>query len=224
MEHQPKKKGMFAQIKERIVPFLFAFLGIFIFTLAILSWLGATPVPYSSVEDPSTVTNGDGQTAADQTAQNNVQHGPIEAPVRIVAKTVSLDDRVTNPTSSDIQALDEALLSSVVRYPGSAYLGEEGNVVIFGHSSYLRVVHNQSYKAFNDIQKLKTGETITVYSGTTASDYRVTAVKFAKADNFVIDLTGAGRHLTLVTCNSFASKSDRFVVEAEFVTSYPAAS
>jgi sortase (surface protein transpeptidase) len=49
-------------------------------------------------------------------------------------------------------------------------------------------------------------------------------VQFAKAENFVIDLSGTGRKLTLVTCNSFATKSDRFVIEAEFVTSYPIAS
>jgi LPXTG-site transpeptidase (sortase) family protein len=225
MDHheQTPKKGIFAEIQERHIPFLFAFIGIFIFTLAILSWLGATPVPRALVEDTAGAdvgTVGGNQ----QTGQARGQQGPIEQPVRIVARTISLDDKVTNPISSDLKVLDEALLSSVVRYPGSAYLGEEGNVVIFGHSSYLRVVRNQSYKAFNDIQKLKTGETITVYSGTTVYEYRVTSVQFAKAENFVIDLSGTGRKLTLVTCNSFATKSDRFVIEAEFVTSYPIAS
>lgn len=220
MENHPKR-GIVAQITERIVPFLFAFIGIFIFTLAILSWLGATPVPRKVVN--TTDTSAVPSQALQNSPPAQQQQGPIEAPVRVVAKTVSLDDKIANPTSTDLKVLDEALLSSSVRYPGSAYLGEEGNVVLFGHSSYLRVVRNQSYKAFNDIQNLKAGEIITVYSATTAYEYRVTGVTLAKADNFVIDLSGAGRKLTLVTCNSFASKSDRFVIEAEFVMSYPAA-
>lgn len=190
--------------------FSLTFLGIFFVTFGVLSAIGA--VPEIVVEDASPVVSNNVHTTAVLT----------EEPVRVVATSVNLDDKIANPTSADIASLDRALLKSSVRYPGSALLGEEGNVLLFGHSSYLRTTLNPAYKAFNDIQKLKTGETITVYSATMAYEYRVSSVKFVKVDDGVIDLTKNGtRRLTLVTCNSFADKSDRFVVEAEFVGSYP---
>lgn len=194
---------------ERKYAFLLSFVGVFLVTLGVLAAVGLTPELRTDVPTVSPQPN-DGFT----------QSLP-EEPTRVIAASVGLDDTITNPTSADIAALDRALLSSSVRYPGSALLNEDGNVLLFGHSSYLRTTLNPAYKAFNDIQKLKTGEIVTVYSANQAYEYRVTSVKFVKAEDAVIDLRRDGpRRLTLVTCNSFATKSDRFVVEAEFVKSY----
>ena len=138
-----------------------------------------------------------------------------ELPVRIVAKSIGLDKPVVNPTSTDIDVLDAALLDGTVRYPTSARLGEEGTIFIFGHSSYLPIVRNQNYKAFNSIQKLKPGETVSVYSATAEYRYTVTGVRLADASEDVIELPAMGKFLTLVTCDSFGKKTDRFVVTAE---------
>ena len=99
-------------------------------------------------------------------------------------------------------------------------LGEEGTVLIFGHSSYLPIVRNQNYKAFNGIQKLKVGETVSVYSATAEYRYTVTGVRLANATEDVIELPSTGKFLTLVTCDSFGTKSDRFVVTAQFQAAY----
>jgi len=138
-----------------------------------------------------------------------------ELPVRIVAKSIGLDKTIANPISTDVETLDTALLDGTVRYPTSARLGEEGTVLIFGHSSYLPIVRNQNYKAFNGIQKLKAGETVSVYSATAEYRYTVTGVRLANATEDVVELPAAGKFLTLVTCDSFGTKSDRFVVTAE---------
>lgn len=143
-----------------------------------------------------------------------------EIPVRIVAKSIGLDKTVANPGSTEVETLDKALQGGTVRYPTSARLGEEGTVLIFGHSSYLPIVRNQNYKAFNGIQKLKAGETISVYSGTTEYRYAVTGVRLANTAEDVIELPATGKFLTLVTCDSFGTKSDRFVVTAELQGSY----
>ena len=144
-----------------------------------------------------------------------------EAPLRIVASTVDIDAPVENPDSTDIATLDEALLLGAVRYPNSAVLGQEGTVLIFGHSSYLPVVYNRAYKAFNGIQNLKTGDIITVSSVSTQYRYRVTGVRQADASEDVVELPAAGRHLALVTCDSFGRKTDRFIVTADFVETAP---
>lgn len=144
----------------------------------------------------------------------------IESPVKIEITKINLSTNVVNPTTAVTEALDKELLKGAVRYPTSAKLGETGNVVLFGHSSYLPVVKNQVYKTFNGIQKLVVGDVVTMYSSDTAYIYKVRSVVEEKADdNTAILLTVSGKVLTLVTCNSFGTKQDRFVVTADFVGS-----
>lgn len=145
---------------------------------------------------------------------------PIE-PERIVIHGVGIDLPVSNPQTTDVAALDEALLTSVVRYPLSAELNQEGNVFIFGHSSHLPVVKNQMFKAFNEIEKLKQGDTVKLLGQGQSHIYRVTSVKQVDANDALIDLSPEkGKRLTLSTCDSFGGKSSRWVVEAVFVGAY----
>ena len=144
-----------------------------------------------------------------------------EEPVRIEIAKIGLATTIANPTTTNIETLDTYLLKGAVRYPTSAKLGEKGNVVLFGHSSYLPIVGNQAYKTFNGIQKLVAGDTITVASDTTVYTYRVrTMEKESAASDAGISLITEGRVLTLATCNSFGAKSDRFIVTADFVESH----
>ncbi|HVW82915.1 MAG TPA: sortase [Candidatus Paceibacterota bacterium] len=149
-----------------------------------------------------------------------------ELPVKIAIPSIGLSASIADPSTTDIDALDALLLKGAVRYPTSGLLGEENaNVVIFGHSSYLPVVGNPAYKTFDGIQKLAAGATITVYSSDRAYTYAVTSVaKESAAAGDGIPLTVSGEVLTLATCDSFATPSDRFVVTASFVESHPLAS
>ncbi len=144
----------------------------------------------------------------------------VEEPTRIVAKDIGLDASIVNPTSKDISALDKALLSGAVRYPGTALLGEEGTSLLFGHSSYLPVVQNKNYKIFNKVQELEEGAIISVYSDTREYRYMVVRQELAKATADRIALEENGKYLKLVTCNTFGAKEDRFVVTAKFVGVY----
>ena len=185
------------------------FVALFGLTFGFLALVGATPnIPPDSLIEPAQ-------------QQSTMQDDNPELPVRIVARDIGLDQSVSNPVSTDIGVLDRALLKGGVRYPTSAQLGISGTVLIFGHSSYLPVVRNQAYKAFDGIQDLKPSQTISVYSGTTEYRYAVTGVKVADANKDVVELPQDGKHLTLVTCDSFGSKSNRFVVTADFVGEYP---
>lgn len=144
---------------------------------------------------------------------------PQEAPVlptNIVITKLGIDLPVDNPTTTNVQALDEALHDAVVRYPGSGALNSNTNVLIFGHSSYLPVVRNPLYKAFNGIQNLTYGDEIQVQSGDATYIYKVFNVRKASAQDDEIALQTGKRQITLLTCDSFGKKSDRFIVEAEF--------
>ena len=187
------------------------FVALFGITFGFLAFVGATP---------NIVVDEGAEPISEQ--QVPVQENNPELPVRIVARDIGLDQSVSNPVSTDIGVLDRALLKGGVRYPTSAQLGTSGTVLIFGHSSYLPVVRNQAYKAFDGIQDLKPSQTISVYSGTTEYRYAVTGVKVADANKDVVELPQDGKHLTLVTCDSFGSKTNRFIVTANFVGEYPA--
>jgi LPXTG-site transpeptidase (sortase) family protein len=141
-------------------------------------------------------------------------------PTRIVVPKVGVDTVISNPAKSDLATLDNALLSGAVRYPGTAFMNEEGSVVIFGHQSYLPIVHNQAFKAFNDLQKLTQGDVISVYSGDTEFRYSVRSVQLVTTDFGSIALETNGQTLTLVTCNSLGAKEERYIVKADFIGSF----
>ncbi len=145
----------------------------------------------------------------------------VELPTSIAIPALKLAVTIGNPNTTDVATLDNLLLKGAVRYPTSAKLGETGNVVLFGHSSYLPVVGNQAYKTFNGIQKLVAGDIVVVSSLDTSYTYRVRSVaKESADDNSGIPLSVVGKALTLVTCDSFGAKSDRFVIVADFVESH----
>ena len=193
-----------------------AFLGVFAFTfvasVGMLGRLDLLPAPPT----PGVVTAASAEPSAAVPALAQV----VELPTDIVIPAIGLAAAVVNPTTTNVEVLDHDLLLGAVRYPTSALLGEEGNVVLFGHSSYLPIVGNQAYKTFNGIQKLKVGDTVIVSSSGTAYTYRVRSVTKESADNASIPLSVTGRVLTLSTCDSFGAKSDRFVVVADFVESH----
>ena len=190
--------------------FALTFVALFALSFVFLAGLDMLPEPIRS----NVASSG---TEPSQIIQTNTS---LELPVRIVAKTIGLDKIVANPDATDVETLDKALLDGTVRYPTSAKLGEEGTVLIFGHSSYLPIVHNQNYKAFNGIQNLKEGATVSVYSATTEYRYAVKSVRLANATEDIIELPATGKFLTLVTCDSFGKKTDRYVVTAELQGSF----
>jgi LPXTG-site transpeptidase (sortase) family protein len=139
-------------------------------------------------------------------------------PERIVIPVIGLDLPVQNPSTRDIDALDVLLQKGPVRYVDSAKLGEEGNVLIFAHSSRLPVVKNQMFRAFNRVSELSLGDTITVTGEDESYIYAVRSVRRGDTSDEIIDLSPKqGTILTLVTCDTLSSKESRWILEAEYV-------
>lgn len=199
--------GAFGKLGSFLVTFAMLFAVMFIFLAAV------DALPESSAQNP---------VSSDAAASHKITSAPgiSEAPVRVVAQAIGLNVSVSNPSSTNVDVLDEALLKGAVRYPTSGMLGVDGTVLIFGHSSYLPIVHNQNYKAFDGIQNLKNGEVVSVYSGTREYRYKVVSMRVADATEDVVELPANGKHLILVTCDSFSKKTNRFVVTADFVGTY----
>lgn len=199
---------------EKVLQRKWSFLGLFTFvyflTLSILASLNLAPwssdvAPFIGEENPPVL----------HTNPIAIEEG--EVPLRIEIPKLGIRTLVSNPNSTDINVLDAALTKGAVRYPSSGVAGEEGNLLIFGHSSQLPVVQNQAYKAFNDIQNLKAGDVIFVLGKENAYVYAVESVEEATTESDAIPLAVDGAKLTLATCNNFGSKEDRFIVVANLV-------
>ena len=218
---------------ERKFAFLGTFFVIFTLTYAIFALFDflpepvkEQPVPVQNIKSPAVVSPTPTPVVPVPLAIPEAPK-PTTSTVSVTGelpKTLTIDSlgrtlTVLNPASRSVASLDTALLSGVVRHPDSAELGQNGNIFILGHSSYLPVVHNKNYQAFNGIQNLKWGDTIHVDSATTEYVYRVEKVYKAKATALVIPIAGAGKHLTLATCNSFGTTDDRYIVEASLISS-----
>ncbi|GEM_PF-637187 len=140
---------------------------------------------------------------------------------RIIIPQISVDSPVRLPNSKNPDVLNAELLKGVVRWPDSVMPGQTGNVLLFGHSSTLLAVNNNAYRVFSDLKKLKPGDLIKIHSDVTEYVYVVTGGKITKADDTKINLTSDKKLLTLSTCNIIGGKESRYVIEAEFLRSYP---
>lgn len=214
-----------SRLVDEIVPKAGAFLGVFFVVMTIgygfLYYVDFVPEPIKTDEAASSTTPvvKEGKTEVEAAETEPVATWNEPYPTSITLDSLGRTVSVLNPTSRSIAELDNALLKGVVRHPDSADLNEQnGNMLILGHSSYLKNVFNKNYQAFNGIQNLKWGDTITLRSRDYEYIYRVDRVYEAKASTVTIPTKSTGQKLTLATCDTFGAKEDRFIVESTLVS------
>lgn len=222
--HAPKNSYSPREIPEGFVellqerPVLVGTLWATVFVaLTVFSW--ATGIMPSIDRETANAEAPAGLTSIEEGSERSVTGD--DAPVRIIIDAIGVDAPIMNPTSRDIDVLDEALRQGVVHYPGSGDLEDTSNMFLLGHSTGFRVVQNDLYKVFNGLKNLQANDVIRVQSGDTEYLYRVTDVALVNATETEIPLSSRTKMLTLATCNVFGAKEERFVVTAEFVGSYP---
>lgn len=201
--------------------FLAVSVMLFILTLSAADSIGFVPYYIDGTEPRRSVAISELPELGEEVAADPLPASEVGvAPERIRIPSIGLDLPVLNPSTRDIEELDSVLKNGPARYVDSALLGEKGNVLIFGHSSHLPVVHNQMYKAFNRVPELESGRTISVEGGGKEYLYTVISVTQVDAEEGIINLERKGQKLTIVTCDTLTGKSARYVVEAELVGSY----
>ena len=219
-----------------ITTFFFVFLVMYIF-LVIIDFLPETPAEQTASEAAVELTETERDQMSDETdilqsvseapiniataeeSQPVIQAASQDLPVSMYIEKLDRTIDVLNPQSRMIADLDTALLDGVVRHPDSAAPNQNGNVFILGHSSYLPNVFNPNFQAFNGIQNLEWGDTITLTSEGTVYTYRVEKVYKARASEVTVPIAGTSQKLTIATCNSFGSTDDRHIVEATLLSS-----
>ncbi|MFH0755535.1 MAG: sortase [bacterium] len=194
---------MIKLIQENKWYFFIIFLIILISTFFVLYFFDLVPKELKSIIGRELV----------QEFKNN-QIGEI--PLNIKIPIINIDSQIYNPETTNIKVLDDYLSKGAVRYPSSGLLGGNRNIFIFGHSTGIKFVNNQAYKTFNGLENLKKDDEIFVFSEKYKYIYKVSSVKTVNADKELIKFN-KNKTLTISTCDNFSEKSNRYVVEAEFV-------
>jgi sortase A len=116
----------------------------------------------------------------------------------------------------DIQA---SLENGVVHYPTTPRPGENGNVVVVGHSSN-NLLNRGKYKfAFVLLNRLEPGDTITMQYGGKRYVYKVYETIIVKPNEVgVLGPTDKKASLSLITCDPPGTSINRLVVRAEQIS------
>jgi LPXTG-site transpeptidase (sortase) family protein len=132
-----------------------------------------------------------------------------------------VDEKVIlNPDPQDTEdAIQEALKDGVVRYPGTAIPGHQGNVALTGHSSFYFLAPGEYKDVFALLHKVNLEDEIIIYYGEKKGDqkkhrYRVTEIKEVKPHEVDILKQTDDYRLTLITCTPIGTTLRRLVVTA----------
>jgi LPXTG-site transpeptidase (sortase) family protein len=188
-------------------------LAIFTLTYTTLIILGFAPKQFRGTRD--TASENIFQIVGDKKVPNENIDDTNLIPQKIEIPKIGVSSVIQIPRSIDVSTLDNSLAKGAVYYPGSGTL-QAGNMFLFGHSTNWKVVNNQAYKTFNDLEKLVRGDEIELTSGGKKYVYKVTSVRRAADDDVLVEFNKGDRMLTISTCDTFGKKQDRWVVEAEY--------
>ena len=111
------------------------------------------------------------------------------------------------------------LQKGIIRYPGTAKPGEEGNSFIFGHSSNYPWIKGDYNNVFALLDKLTFGDEIIVYYNQQKFVYVIKEKKVVKPGNVSVMKREEGKkELSLMTCWPVGTTLNRLLVFAELKT------
>lgn len=140
---------------------------------------------------------------------------------KISIPSAGISSPLVFPESEKMAILKEALKKGPVHYPKSPLPSSgRGNTFIFGHSSD-RPRNNPALNVFSGLKKVVPGDKIEIWFRQRVYVYEVEKIKILKPNEAEIYLETPKRMLTLSTCWPVGDPTNRFIVEANFVRSYP---
>lgn len=113
------------------------------------------------------------------------------------------------------QQIQDALRHGVVHFPGTAMPGDDGNVVITGHSSYFPWDPGRFKDVFALLHQVSVGDEIVVYHEQQKYLYKVYDKKVVEPDQVEVLTQEGGDRLTLITCTPVGTNLRRLVILAE---------
>lgn len=110
--------------------------------------------------------------------------------------------------------IQDALRHGVVHFPGTAYPGQDGNVVITGHSSYFPWDPGRFKDVFALLHQVNIGDEVIVYHDQVKYKYIVYDKKVVKPSEVDVLTQEGENRLTLITCTPVGTALNRLVILA----------
>lgn len=128
--------------------------------------------------------------------------------------TVSSEALINRDWGMLEQQIQEALRDGIVHYPGTAFPGQDGNVVVTGHSSYFPWDPGRFKDVFALLHDVRIGDSIYIYYEQERYEYTVYDTEVVLPTQVdVLTQTGDNR-LTLITCTPVGTNLRRLIVLA----------
>lgn len=124
-----------------------------------------------------------------------------------------------NIQGATVEVGGEDLAKSLIHFLPVSLPGEQGNVVIFGHSTLPQLYDPSNYKAiFTYLPSLEKGDHVTATVNNTNYEYEVYDMFVVKPDQIsVLDQQYDASYLTLITCVPPGTYWNRLVVKAKLI-------
>lgn len=129
-------------------------------------------------------------------------------------KNENLIARKWEELEGDIQ---KALHNGVIHYPGTALPGDNGNIVLTGHSSYYVWDPGRFKDVFALLHEVKIGDKIIIYFNQKKFIYEVFNIKTVLPKDVDVLAQSPNEQLTLITCTPIGTNLKRLIVTARLV-------
>lgn len=152
-----------------------------------------------------------------ETNWNNLKYPPLATtPNYLVIPKIGVGVPIQWNTSED--GIYPSLEKGVAHYQGTALPGENGNVFIFGHSSYYLWAPGSYKQVFALLDKLEKGDRIYINYQNQVFGYEVTAKKVVEPEDLSVLAQGNQKTLSLMTCVPIGTNLRRLVVSAKEIS------
>lgn len=138
------------------------------------------------------------------------------APAKIIINSVNVSAPVIyDQTIVNENAFLQALQRGVVHYPNTAFPGQTGNMVLFGHSSSQWWAPGDYKYIFTLLDKVKQNDLIFVEYQGVRYIYRVYNSQVVPPTDLSVLNQGSRNILTLMTCSPIGTNTNRLIVRAQ---------
>lgn len=133
--------------------------------------------------------------------------------------TIDIEAPIVIGQTTDIKTITKDLDRGVVYYPGSVLPGENGHIILLGHSAppnWPKIKYDWVFSKVND---LNPGDEVSVHFNNTKYTYRVTEKAIIQPGDNVVPkgLTGKNNILTIISCWPPGKDYKRIAVQAELI-------
>lgn len=184
-----------------------------------------SPIPKSTIVSQNSIASllqGASQTLSgvDYTnAQNWFPNYKYDKSANLKTSVYKISIPKINIKDAQVSAVDTDLLKHLVNYGGTAVPPDNGNAVIFGHSTLPQLYQEGNYRTiFTYLYKLTVGDEIIVTLGNVTYKYRIENISVVDPDNTsVLEQSFDDSYITLITCTPPGTIWKRLAIKGRLI-------